>query len=138
MFFFYFCGVSIYTLSLCLYVCFHVHPIKQQPANENTSLGWSSLDILTRRLANLRQLHLFTLYLFGFCIAFNIPNAFVTLGDSKTLPIAQYIHGLNFLFYFDAPIFLGFLLLHSLQWVASVRVDYLVRHRGKVNARQGA
>ena len=128
MFFLYFCGVSIYTLSLCLYVLFHVQSIKKQAANENGP-ALSSLDILTRRLANLRQLHLFTLYLFGFCIAFNIPNAFVTFGDSKTWPIGQYIHGLTFLFYFDAPIFLGFLLLHALQWVASIRVDYFIRHR---------
>jgi hypothetical protein len=61
------------------------------------------------------QLHLFTLYLFGFCITINIPNAFVTLGLYKTGPIGQSFHGLTFLFYFGAPIFLGFPLLHSLQ-----------------------
>jgi len=130
MFSLYFWGVSVYTLSLCLYALFHLRSLMKQPANENANPAWSSLDTLTRRLANLRQLHLFTLYLFGFCIALNIPNAFVTLGLSKTWPIGQYIHALTFLFYFDAWVFLGFLLLHSLPWVAAVRVDYFVRRRG--------
>ena len=60
----------------------------------------------------------------------SIPNAFVTFGDSKTWPIGQYIWGISFLFYFDALIFLGFLLLHTVQWVATVRVDYVTRRRG--------
>jgi hypothetical protein len=119
----FFCGVSIYTLSLSLYVLFQLHFLKKQPANENASSAQPSLGILNRRLVNLRQLHLFTLYLFGFCITFNIPNAFVTLGLYKTLPVGQYIQSLTFLFYFDAPIFLGFLLLHSLQWAVSVHLD---------------
>ena len=60
----------------------------------------------------------------------SIPNAFVTLGDSKTWPIGQYIRGISFLFYFDAPIFLGVLLLHTLQWLATVRVDYVTPTTG--------
>lgn len=128
-FFLYFCGVSIYTLSLCLYLHIRIHSLKREHAAEKTSLTRPLIDALSRRLANLRQLHLFTFYLFGFCIVFNIPNAFVTLGLYKTEPIGLYIRGLTFLFYFDAPIFLGFLLLHSLQWVASVRVDSFVRHQ---------
>jgi len=125
----YFCGVLVYTLSLCSYVLFHVRSLKGQLKTENAKAEGPSVDVLTRRLANLRQLHLFTLYLFGFCFTFNVPNAFVTLGRSKTLPVAQYIQGLTFLFYFDTPIFMGFLLLHSLQWAASVRLDYFVRRR---------
>ena len=120
IFLLYSCGVAVYTLSLCLYVFVSIYSTRAE----------NSLDKLKRRLANLRQLHLFTLYLFGFCIMVSIPNAFVTFGDSKTWPIGQYIRGISFLFYFDAPIFLGFLLLHTLQWVATVRVDYVTRRRG--------
>ena len=130
IFLLYFCGVSIYTLSLSLYGLFHLHSLNKQPANENASPAPSFIDILNRRLANLRQLHLFTLYLFGFCLAVNIPNAFVINGLYKTWPIGGFIHALTFLLSFDAAIFLGFLLLHSLQWVVSARVDSLVRqHR---------
>ena len=127
IFLLYFFGVAVYTLSLCLYVFVSVY-------SDDSNREENSLDKLNRRLANLRQLHLFTLYLFGFCIMVSIPNAFVTFGDSKTWPIGQYIRGISFLFYFDAPIFLGFLLLHTLQWVATVRVDYVTRRRGRVSA----
>jgi hypothetical protein len=130
LFFLLFCGVSIYTLFLSLYVLFQLHSLKKQAAKENAISAQPSLGTLSRRLANLRQLHLFTLYLFGFCIMFNIPNAFVTLGLSKTWPVAQYIQGLTFLFYFDAPIFLGFLLIHSLQWAVSARLDSFARRNG--------
>jgi hypothetical protein len=130
IFLLYFFGVALYTLSLCLYVFVHLYSLKKQHPNDASNRVGTSLDKLNRRLANLRQLHLFTLYLFGFSIMFSIPNAFVTLGGSKTWPIGQYIEGITFLFWFDAPIFLGFLLLHSLQWVATVRIDYAVRRRG--------
>jgi hypothetical protein len=123
----YFCGVSIYTVSLCLHVFVHLHSFKKQPANENTDTARSSTDALTRRLANLRQLHLLTLYLFGFCIMANIPNAFVINGLYKTWPIGQFIQGLTFLLSLDVPIFLGFVFLHSLQWVTSVSVDSFAR-----------
>jgi hypothetical protein len=49
---------------------------------------------------------------------FNIPNAFVTLALTKTSPVGHYLHGLTFL------------LLHSLQWVVSARVEYLANKRG--------
>jgi hypothetical protein len=123
IFLLYFFGVAVYTLSLCLYVFVSLY-------SDDSNRIENSLDKLKRRLANLRQLHLFSLYLFGFCIMVSIPNAFVTFGDSKTWPIGQYIRGISFLFYFDAPIFLGFLLLHTLQWVATVRVDYVTRRHG--------
>jgi hypothetical protein len=129
MFFLFFCAASIYTVFLCFLVLFHLDSFeKRKPENAN-GVGFSP-EIFTRRLANLRQLHIFGLYLFGFCIVLNIPGAFHTTAMSKISPIAQYIEVLTLLFYFDAAIFLGFLLLHSLQWVASVRVERFVHHRG--------
>ena len=123
LFLLYFCGVVVYTLSLCLYVFVSLY-------SDDSNRAEHSLDKLKRRLANLRQFQLFTLYLFEFCIMGSIPNAFVTFGDSKTWPIGQYIRGISVLFYFDAPIFLGFLVLHTLQWVATVRVACVIRRRG--------
>jgi hypothetical protein len=123
LFFLFFSGVSIYTLFLLLHVLVQLHSLKKRPARQNAVSAQPSLGTLDRRLANLRQLHLFTLYLFGFCIVFNIPNAFVSVTLSRTWPIAEYIQRLTFLYYFDAPIFLGFLLLHSLQWAVSARLD---------------
>ena len=130
MFFLYFCGVAIYTLSLCLYAFFHLHSLKKRFANESANPAWSTCGVLTRHLASLRQLHLLTLYLFGFCIAFSIPGAFVTIGTSKALPIGAFIQTVTFLLCFDAAIFLGFAFFHSLQWVVSSRVDSFARRHG--------
>lgn len=135
IFLLYFCGVSIYTFYLSTYVLFHLHSLKKQPANENASSAQSSLDILSRRLGNLWQLHLLTLYLFGFCIAVNLPNAFVIFGSYKTWPIGTFIEGVTFLLLLDAAIFLGFAFLHSLQWVVSSRVDSFARRQGCVTTR---
>jgi hypothetical protein len=130
-----FTGVGVYTLSLCLYVHLQLQALKKQHATEVTNHRRSFLDTLARRLANLRQLLLFTSYLFGFCIVFNIPNAFVTLGLNDTVPVGRYIRGLTFLLYFDAAIFLGFLILHTLQWMTSARVDYFARQCDSVSPR---
>lgn len=128
-----FCGVSIYTISLSVYAFLRLRCLRKQTANGKAS-SERSLGILNRRLANLRQLHLFTLYLFGFCIMFNIPNAFVTLELTKTPPVGHYIQGVAFLCLVDAAIFLGFLLLHSVQWLVAARVDYFARTHDRVSA----
>jgi len=133
LFFLYFCGVSVYTLYLTLYVLFRLHSLRKQPQNENASPAQFSLGILNRRLANLRQLHLFTLYLFGFCILVSVPSAFVSLELSNTWPIRTYILNLRFLFSFDTAIFLGFLLLHSIQWIVSARVNSAVGQHGSLS-----
>ena len=131
-FFLYFCGVAVYTLSLCLYVFVSLPTADRTPKggsgairslhsaalsgerscragrthcrrlrvgqtdySDDSNRAENSLDKLKRRLANLRQLHLFTLYLFGFYTMISIPNVFVTFGDSKTWPIGQYIRGIS-------------------------------------------
>jgi hypothetical protein len=129
-FFLFFSGVSIYSLSLSLYVFLILCSLKKKPASQSASLARSPLGILQKRLANLRQLHLFTLYLFWFCIAINIPRAFDVFGDYKTIPIGPILRGLAFLFYFDAPIFLAFLVLHTVQWIVSARVDSFACRQG--------
>ena len=129
LFFLYFCGVSVYTLYLSAYVFFRLHSLNKNPARENAFSSRSPLGKLNRRLANLRQLHLFTLYLFGFFISLSIPRAFTTFGDSKTVPFGQFIQGLTSLFYFGTPIFFALVLLHSLQWLTSARLSsYAGRH----------
>jgi len=118
----FFGAVSVHTLSFSARALLFLRSLKKQPANENASSTHPRLNIHCKRVANLRQLHLFTLYLFGFCISIQVPNAFITLGNSNALAVSTIMRQLTFLFYCDATIFLAFLLLHTLQWLVSARV----------------
>jgi hypothetical protein len=122
-FFLLFCGVSIYTISLSVHVLLVLHSFKKQRVTKNANPSRPPLAILGKRLWNLRQLHLFALYLFGFCIVVQIPNVFRVGGDSKGYPFHAITSELTFLFYCDAIIFLVFTLLHTVQWFVSARVD---------------
>jgi len=126
----FFFGVTIYSLSLSLYVFLLLRSLKKKPASESASLTRSPLGILQKRLSNLRQLHLFTLYLSWFCLAINFPRVFDVLGDFKTIPIVQILQNLVFLFYSYTPICLGFLVLHTVQWIVSARVDSFACRQG--------
>jgi len=119
----FFCGTSLYTFSLSLHALFVLYSGKRQRWRQNTSNSGPPLGILHSRFENLRQLHIFTLYLFGFCIAMQVPSVFHTIDHSKEYPLNATIRGLTFLFYFDAIVFLGFLLLHAVQWIVSARLD---------------
>ena len=124
-FFLLFCGVSIYTIFLSTYVLLVLYSFKKQRVSKNANPSRPVLDILGKRLSNLRQLHLFAVYLFGFCIVVQIPNAFRVIGDFKAYPFHAVTSELTFLLYCDAIIFLVFMLLHAVQWFVSARVDTL-------------
>ncbi len=118
----FFCGTSLYTFSISLHALIVLHSAKRQSSTEITSDTGLPLGILLHRFANLRQLHVFALYLFGFCIAIQVPSAFHTIDNSIQYPLRAITAGLTFLFYFDALVFLGFLLLHTTQWIVSARL----------------
>ena len=125
LFLVFFSGVSIHTVVLSVRVLLRLHVLNKQTAEENVGSTHSSLSTLTRRIRNLRQLHLFTLYLLGFCITVNIPYAFSVNGLYKTLPAGWFMEELGFLLYYYSLIFLGFLALHSVQWLVSARIDFV-------------
>jgi hypothetical protein len=119
------CGGFIYSLALSLRSLFAVHTHKIAAGMEpQARITW--LRVLRRRLWNLRQLHLFCLYFFGFCIVVQIPDVFHTVTLSSDLPPLTIVRTLSFLFYFDATIFLVFLAIHSFQWFAAARVDFAI------------
>jgi len=113
----FFCAVSIYTISSTVRALLSVRSLKKRREREST--GSTHFHLLRKRIANLRQLHLFTLYLFGFCISIQVPDALRTLGNSNAFAIPTIMRHLTFLSYFDATIFLILMLLHSLQWLLS-------------------
>jgi hypothetical protein len=59
-----------------------------------------------------------------------VPSIFHTIDHSKEYPLNATIRGLTFLFYFDAIVFLGFLLLHAVQWIVSARLDSFAGRQG--------
>lgn len=127
LFLLFFCGVFSYTLWVSLRVVMAIRDFTKETAGIVASVIGPCLNNLRKRLANLRQLHLFTLYLLWLCIVVNIPSAFTVFGDSKTFPLGQVLENIAFLFYYYAPVFLGFVLLHSLQWLVSARVEAFER-----------
>ena len=123
LFLLFFCGVSLYTFWVSFRVVLGLRAFKKERASNIANVSGISLNNLRKRLANLRQLHLFTLYLLWLCIVTNIPRAFSVLGTYKTFPYRVILEHLGFLFYYYIPIFLMFVLLHSLQWFISARVE---------------
>jgi hypothetical protein len=123
LFLLFFCGVSLYTLWVSFRVVLELRAFKKERASSDANVRGLSLNNLRKRLGNLRQLHLFTLYLLWLCIVINIPTAFSVLGHYNTFPIGLMLENLAFLFYYYAPTFLVFVFLHSLQWLVSARVE---------------
>jgi hypothetical protein len=126
----FFCGVSLYTFSSSLHALIVLYSAKRQSSKEITSDADSPVGILLHRFMNLRQLHVFTLYLFGFCIAIQVPSVFHSIDNSIQYPLRAITAGLTDLFYCDAAVFLGFVLLHSAQWIVTARLGSFARHQG--------
>jgi hypothetical protein len=123
LFLLFFCGVSLNTLWVSFRVVLALRDFKKVRVGSIAGVTTPSLNNLRKRLANLRQLHLFTLYLLWLCIVVNIPRAFTVFGDYKTFPVGVVLENLAFLLYCYAPVFLAFVFLHSLQWLVSARLE---------------
>ena len=125
IFFVLFCGVSVYTVYLSLHALFVLHSLRKLQPSESLGLTRFQVAALRKRLRNLRQLHLFALLFFAFCVFVQIPGTFhiFSIGDFDKYPIHGVISTLAFLFTCDAVISFGFLLLHCLQWTVSGRVE---------------
>jgi hypothetical protein len=77
---------------------------------------------LEARITNLRQIIAAMFLTFGALFFWTLPEAFNTLGHSRSLPLGQIIGGLRLQFAFAASVFLVLLLLHCAQWLVSRRV----------------
>jgi hypothetical protein len=122
-------AVLICTLYVVAKVRIVVRPSRNRPVDAQETLVSGSLDVVRNRLANIRQLHLFTFYLFSICILINLPDAFQTTGTSKTFPIGSILIGVAFVLYYDAVIISGLLLLHAIQWIASAALESFARRK---------
>ena len=85
----FFCFVSIYTLSVSLRVPLSLRAARKQAGSGGSLQAFTQFDSLQKRMANLRQIQGFALYLFGLCLSMQVPNAFKTLDSSKSFPFRQ-------------------------------------------------
>ncbi len=86
---------------------------------KNVETEATELAPLVRRFDSLRQLHLLTLYIFGFCMAMQIPEIFFSASDAYDL---HGVRGLIFVFRCNAIVFFVFVLLHLIQWAVSAKL----------------
>lgn len=123
IFLLFFSAVFVYTASVSLHALLLLRSLKDKPASGTSSDGPQRLGVLRKRAANLRQLHMFSFYLFGISASLQLPNAFLTLENSNTLPLSTIVRQLTFLFHTYAAIFLAFLVLHAFQWLVFARAS---------------
>jgi len=82
-----------------------------------------SLRSLNARCMTLRQILGATLYLFGFLLFVGLQNAHDSLELSNTPMFNVILSNFQLHFFFAGNVFLVFLILHFLQWLASSRVQ---------------
>ena len=121
----YFCFVIIHTLYVSLRALLLLRTENKSEGTGDSFSRFGHLGLLEKRIANLRQIHLFTFYLFGLCISMQFPNAFTTLDSSKSFHFSAITGQMTLLFYWSSGIFFAFLLLHALQWFVSERLQQL-------------
>ena len=84
--------------------------------------------VLSGRCQSLRQILSATFYLFGLLLFLTLQNATNTLGDGRGILSFEILNNFVFDFAYAANVFFVFLVLHSIQWTVSSRVQaYTVR-----------
>ena len=122
-------AVLIYTLYVTVEVMIFLRQFRNRPIDTQETALLGSIGVFRNRLANIRQMHLFTFYLFSICILINLPDVFWTTGTSKTFPIGSILMGVAWVMYYDAVVILGLLLLHTIQWIASAILESVAREK---------
>ena len=117
------CAVALYTLFSSLQIMFRLNSIGRQHASGTHQESSRAFVFLRKKSDNLHQLIFFAALLFGFTFFFQFPAIFFTLGDSKSLPLGQYIQNLAIHVAFATDVLFVFLFLHSAQWFASARIS---------------
>lgn len=115
--------VSIYTLFSASALVMRLRSLANQRRTGETISLQRPLAALRTRAENMRQLLGATFYLFGFIFFLTLPWATVTLDNSSTLLLTLILRNFLIDFAFAANIFSVFLVLHSVQWFVSSRIN---------------
>jgi hypothetical protein len=126
LFFLALCLVSIYTIFSAVVTMIRLRLLSNQLQAEDGPSLQRSLAALQGRSVNVRQLLGATLYFFWFVFFLTLPLATITMGSKISVGILILR---NFLMYFSfaANVFFIFLVLHSVQWFVSGRVQASVK-----------
>jgi hypothetical protein len=115
--------VSAYSLLSATVILVRLRSLTNRSKVEDLSSIQRSLATLHAQSANLHQLIGAAFYLFGFIFFLTLPFAFITLGTSKVPGWTSIFQNLGFYFAFSSNVFFVFLVLHSVQWIVSSRVQ---------------
>lgn len=120
--------VTVYTLISASAIMMRLRSLRNQRNPEGSSSLQRSLAVLRIRSANMRQIVGATFYLFGFIFFLTLPWVTRDQGDSRTPGIIIIYRNISLYCAFAANVFSVFLVLHSVQWLASSRVSAYSLH----------
>jgi hypothetical protein len=127
--------VSIYTLFSAAVITVRLRSLTNQRRVEDSSSLRGSLAALQARSANLRQLIGATFYLFGLMFFLTLPLATFILDSGRYTIGTLILHNFLVYFAFANNVFFIFLVLHSVQWFLSGRIQ---AHELRLNAQNTA
>ena len=116
-------AVSIYSLISASVVFNRIHTLRNRHKEQSPASVRQNLAAISQRCVNLRQVLTATFYLFGFLFFVGLQNAFIVVGDGTGFPADRIVGNFALHFAYATNIFLVFLVLHLVQWVASSRVQ---------------
>ena len=123
LFFFLLSLVSIYTLFSATVIMVRLRSLTNQRGVEDVSSFQHSMAVLHTRSENVRQLIGAAFYLFGLILFLTLLSSIKT-SDSNSVPTRKLIFDSFYLnFAFAANVFFVFLVLHSVQWLVSARLN---------------
>jgi hypothetical protein len=120
--------VAVYTMFSASFVVVRLRSLTNQHNVMDASSLRCSLAALRDRAENIRQMVGATFYFYGFIFFLTLPRATVTLDYSRTPLLALILRNFLVDFAFAANIFSVFVVLYSVQWFVSSRVNACAIH----------
>jgi hypothetical protein len=119
--------ISVWTFISLQQHLLKLRSLKRSLADLSVESIHSTLAAMQDRLSTLRRLFSFAFLLFGFCFVLQVSQAFIVFGDASAPPIAIILRQLDTCLAYAADVLLVFLLLYSLQWFVSARLEAFAR-----------
>lgn len=126
------CCVCAFSLYKSARIMLRLRSIKRGQGDRHGVMG--SLAVLRTQATNLSQLFHFTFLLFGLCFLIQIPVAFMIGDDSGRSVLGSIFRNLAVYIAYAADVFFVMLLLRSVQWFVSFRINAAMMRFGDLDA----